>query len=111
MSQSGTLVRPASRFPLLLPAFLNPRFRSLFRANLLVLGSFVVALALSHFPYLRVNYWITVPLLVMSAGTFDTLRCMRTRWDFYHGGVILCAYMDLMVIILTLFLLLYPALL
>ena len=47
----------------------------------------------------------------MLLGTFDTLRCMRTRWNFYHGGVILCAYMDLMILILTLFLMLYPALL
>lgn len=108
MAQGGTLRGPAVRIPLLLPIFLNPRFRSLARANLLVLGSFLVALPLSHFPHLQTNYWITLPLLVMTLGTLDTLRCMRTRWNFYHGGVILCAYMDLMVIIMTLFLLLYP---
>ena len=35
---------------------------------------------------------------------------MRRRWNFYHGGVILCIYMDLMVLVLVAFLLLYPAL-
>ncbi len=42
------------------------------------------------------------------AGTLDTLRCMQTRWSWYHGGVLLCAYMDLMVVCLILFFLLYP---
>ena len=111
MSRSGSFVRSAPGIPRLRPAFLNPRLRSLPRANFLVLASFAVALFLSHFPHLQANFWITLPLLVMLLGTFDTLRCMRTRWNFYHGGVILCAYMDLMILILTLFLMLYPALL
>ncbi len=92
------------------PAFFNPRLRSLPRANVIVLSCLVVAFPLSHFPHLRANLWLTVPLLGITLGTVDTLRCMRTRWDFYHGGVILCAYMDLMILILVLFLLLYPAL-
>ena len=33
---------------------------------------------------------------------------MQRRWSFYHGGVILCLYMDLMAITLVLFFLLYP---
>ena len=76
-----------------------------------MLGCLVVALSLSHFPSLRVNYWLALPLLGIAVGTVDTMRCMRTRWNFYHGGVMLCVYMDLMVLILVLFLLLYPALL
>ncbi len=95
----------------LTPAFFNPRLRSLPRGNVLVLGCLALALPLSNFPHLRANYWLTLPLLGIAAGTLDTMRCMRKRWDFYHGGVILCIYMDLMVIILVLFLLLYPALL
>lgn len=93
------------------PAFLNPRRKSLPRANLLVLGSFLVALPLSHFPHLQPNLWLALPLLGVCLGTLDTARCMRKRWNFYHGGVILCVYMDLMVLTLVLFLLLYPALL
>jgi hypothetical protein len=41
-------------------------------------------------------------------GTLDTIRCMQRRWNFYHGGVVLCIYMDLMAVCLILFLLLYP---
>ncbi len=92
------------------PAFFNPRLRSLPRANVLVLGCLAVAFPLSHFPHLQPNFWLALPLLGICVGTIDTLRCMRTRWDFYHGGVILCAYMDLMILILVLFLLLYPVL-
>ena len=90
--------------------FFNPRFRSLLRGNVLVLGSVAVALPLSHFPHLRTTPWLLLPLFGIAAGTADTLRCMRKRWDFYHGGVILCAYMDLMALVLVAFLLLYPAL-
>ena len=91
-------------------AFLNPRMRSLTRGNLLVLGSLTAALMLSHFPDLRATNWLVVPLLFIAVGTFDTLRCMRRRWNWHHGGVILCVYMDLMVLVLVAFLLLYPAL-
>ncbi|HLI76355.1 MAG TPA: hypothetical protein VKV02_05360 [Acidobacteriaceae bacterium] len=92
------------------PAFFNPRLRSLPRGNVLVLGCLALSLVLSHFPHLRPNYWLALPLVGIAVGTLDTMRCMRKRWDFYHGGVILCIYMDLMVGILVLFLLLYPAL-
>lgn len=95
----------------MVPLFLNPRFKSLPRANVLVLSCLAVAFPLSHFPHLQLNYWLALPLLGITLGTLDTLRCMRTRWNFYHGGVILCVYMDLMIWILVLFLLLYPALL
>ena len=98
------------RFSTFTTAFLNPRMRSLFRGNLLVVTGLWAALLLSHFPHLRANNWLVAPLFVIAVGTFDTLRCMRKRWNFYHGGVILCVYMDLMVLVLVLFLLLYPAL-
>ena len=91
------------------PAFFNPRLRSLPRGNLLVLSSLAAALPISHFPNLRATPWMLLPLFGICIGTADTVRCMRKRWNFYHGGVILCLYMDLMVIVLVLFLMLYPA--
>ncbi|MGI4827318.1 MAG: hypothetical protein ACRYFU_03880 [Janthinobacterium lividum] len=94
----------------MLPIILNPRFRSLTRGNVLVLGSMAAALPISQFPHLRSTPWLLLPLLGVTLGTADTVRCMRRRWNFYHGGVILCIYMDLMVGILVLFMLLYPAL-
>ena len=95
----------------LTPTFFNPRFRSLARANVVVFGCLAAAFPLSHFPHLRPNPWLSVPLLGITLGTLDTLRCMRTRWNFYHGGVILCVYMDLMILVMVLFLLVYPILL
>ena len=91
-------------------AFFNLRQRCLPRGSLLVLGSLAVAIPLSHFPDLRTQPWLLLPILLILAGTADTIRCMRTRWNFYHGGVLLCIYMDLLVLVLVLFLLLYPAL-
>ena len=84
------------------------RQRSLVRANLLVLISLLVAFRLSDFPRNRASGWIVLPLLLAMAGTADTLRCMRTRWNWYHGGVVLCAYMDLMAVCMILFFLVYP---
>lgn len=91
-------------------SLVDPRCRSLPRGTLLVLGSLGAALVLSHFPHLQTNLWLLLPLSLILVGTLDTARCMRKRWDFYHGGVILSVYMDLLVFILVLFLLLYPAL-
>lgn len=84
------------------------RQRSLVRANLLVLASLLIAFRLSDFPHNRPSVWIAFPLLFALVGTLDTVRCMRTRWSWYHGGVVLCAYMDLMVICMIAFFLIYP---
>lgn len=91
-------------------AFFNPRLRSLSRGNALVVTGLIAALLISHFPHLRATAWLLLPLLAVALGMADTVRCMRRRWNFYHGGVLLCIYMDLMVLILVLFLAIYPAL-
>jgi hypothetical protein len=95
----------------LTPALFNPRLRSLARGNLTVLGALALATPMSGFPHLNPNPLLTLPLLLCLLGTADTVRCMRKRWSFYHGGVLLCLYMDLMAITLVLFFLLYPYLL
>ena len=84
------------------------RKRSLVRANLLVLLALIAAFWLSNFPHNRLSYWILLPLLLSLIGTADTCRCMRTRWSWYHGGVVLCAYMDLMAVCMIAFFLVYP---
>ncbi len=91
-----------------LRALADWRRRSLVRANLLVFGALLLAFRLSDFPHNRASALLVLPLLIAVAGTLDTLRCMRTTWNWYHGGVILCAYMDLMVVCLILFFLIYP---
>jgi len=92
----------------LLQTFFHPRQRSLLRANILVLGGLGLAILLSHFPRIQPNAWLVVPLLISIAGTADTTRHMQRRWSFYHAGVILCIYMDMMALSLILFFLLYP---
>jgi hypothetical protein len=94
--------------PPLRPLILNPRHRSLLRGSALVLLSVAASLLLSHFPHNHPTPLIVLPALVAILGMLDTVRCMQPRWNFYHGGVLLCIYMDLMAICLILFLLLYP---
>jgi len=87
---------------------LNLRHHSLLRGNLLVLGSFLIAVMLSDFPHNRATLLLILPAIVAIIGTGETARCMRKRWDYYHAGVILCIYMDLMAVIMILFFLIYP---
>ncbi len=89
-------------------ALLNFRQRSLLRANLLVLGSAIAAIPLSHFPRLQPSPLLILPALIALIGTADTIRCIQPRWCFYHGGVLFCIYMDLMALTLIFFLLIYP---
>ena len=92
----------------MIPRFFNPRIRSLLRGAILVLLSLGVSIVLSGFPQNRANPWITLFALLAIAGLIDHLRCMRTRWSWYHGGVILLVYMDLMALCMIIFFLLYP---
>lgn len=86
----------------------NWRARSLVRANAIVLVSLIVAFRLSHFPHNQLSLWLVFPLFFATLGTLDTVRCMQMRWNWYHGGVVLCAYMDLMAVCMILFFLIYP---
>ncbi|HEX4154670.1 MAG TPA: permease [Acidobacteriaceae bacterium] len=86
----------------------NLRLHSLLRASALVLGSLVLAIPLSHYPHIQRAPLLIFPLLIAVFGFADTLRCIQRRWSFYHAGVILCIYMDLMTIMLMLFFFLCP---
>lgn len=92
----------------MLPSFFNPRSRSLLRGCLLVLASLAIAIILSDFPRNHATPLLIFPAFVAIAGTADTVRCMQRRWSFYHGGVLLLIYMDLMALCIILFFLLYP---
>lgn len=87
---------------------LNLRHHSLSRGNLLVIVSLLGAVRMSDFPHNRPTMFLIIPALLAMIGTGETVRCMRSRWDYYHAGVILCIYMDLMVICMILFFLIYP---
>ncbi len=90
------------------PAVLDFRRHSLSRGNILVLVSLVVAIGLADFPHNHPTLLLLLPTLTAMVGTGETVRCMRRRWDYYHAGVILCIYMDLMIICMILFFLIYP---
>jgi hypothetical protein len=86
----------------------NLRCRSLIRANLLVLSSLLVSFLLAGIPDDHPTVLLILPLGIALYGTFETIRCLQLRWSFYHGGVLLCVYMDLMAVAIIFFLLLYP---
>ena len=86
----------------------NPRRPSLLRGCVLVAGSFSVSLLMADFPANRANPLLFLPLLIAGCGTIDTARNMRRRWTWYHGGVVLCLYAELMVLSMIAFFWLYP---
>jgi hypothetical protein len=90
------------------PTLLNPRVRSLARGNVIVLSSLCIATLMSQAPHLRPMPLLLLPAIGCLVGMADTLRCMQKRWSFYHGGVLLCLYMDLMAVTMVLFYLIYP---
>ncbi len=75
---------------------------------MLVLGSLVLALVWAGYPNPHTNPGLVLPAVLAFAGTLDTMRCLRLKWSFYHGGVMLLLYMDIMAIAMILFLLFYP---
>ncbi len=87
---------------------LDPKQKSLLRANLLVVLSLLAALLLSDFPHNRATLLLLIPAVFAVIGTADTVRNMRRVYSFYHAGVILCVYMDLMALAMILFFLVYP---
>jgi hypothetical protein len=91
----------------MLAAFADPRQRSLFRSSALVLASLFTALFLAG-PDDRPQLKLAIPAATALLGFADTFRCLRHRWNLYHGAVVVMLYMDVMAISIILFLLLYP---
>jgi hypothetical protein len=92
----------------MLPAPLDLRQRSLVRGTVLVLGSLLASFLLAHWPDDPPSFRLLTPALISLLGTWETLRCLRLRWSFYHGAVMVLLYMDIMAIAMILFLFLYP---
>ncbi len=74
----------------------------------MVLGSLVVAFLMAGWPDDRRSLKLLIPTVTAVLGTWDTVRCLRLRWDLYSGGVLLLIYMDVMALAMILFLFLYP---
>lgn len=82
--------------------------KSLLRANVISLSALGLAFVLSKFPYSEANVMLAVPLLLALMGAVDAGRCMQRTWNFYHGAVILSLYMDILIVTLITFFLLWP---
>ena len=91
-----------------MPAILRIRERSLVRGTVVVGVSLLLSLWMADFPANRPNLLLVFPLLAALAGTLDTARNMRRRWGWYHGGVVLLLYTELMVLSMIAFFWLYP---
>ncbi|MGA8529853.1 MAG: permease [Acidobacteriaceae bacterium] len=89
-------------------AVFNIRVRSLLRGVVLVIGSVILAIPLAGFPDIRPSPLMLLPTLLTAWGTWETIRCLQRRWSFYHGGVLLLLYADILALALVVFLLLYP---
>ena len=89
-------------------AVFNLHRRSLIRGNLLVLGSFAAAFPLSGFPHNRPTLVLLIPAFLALCGTVDTLRCIQRHRSLYYAGIVLCLFMDMMVVCLILLFLLFP---
>jgi hypothetical protein len=97
-------------FATMIPSFFHLRTPSLLRGNILVLGSLAASFALAKFPLNQPTALMILPILSAAAGTAETFRCIRLRWSWYHGAVMIALYMDVMALIMILFLAVYPLL-
>lgn len=85
------------------PTVLRIRQKSLVRGVVLSLGAFVAGLLLAGFPHidqLHGSRWEILALLTAAWGMGETGRCLRRRWSFYHAGVVLMLYADLMIMLM-----------
>jgi hypothetical protein len=93
-----------------LPLF-HLRQKSLIRGVGLALTAFAASLLLAGFPHIANLHGSRFQALTMLAagwGLGETARCLRRKWCFYHAGVILLLYSELMILVLTGFLTFYP---
>jgi hypothetical protein len=91
-------------------AIFRLRQRSLVRALALSLGAFIGSLLLAGFPHLENLHgsrWQIVALFIAAWGMAETARCLRHKWTFYHAGVLLLLYADLMILAMIVFLVAY----
>ena len=86
-------------------SILQLRRRSLARGVVLALGSFAASLRLAGFPRienLHGSRWqaLVVPFAFWALA--ETARCLTRRWSFYHAGVLLLLYSELMILAMVL---------
>lgn len=93
------------------PAIFRLRQRSLFRGVLLALFALGGSLRLAGFPSPdapHASNWQIVAVSLAGYAMVETFRCLGRKWSLYHAGVLILLYAELMILVLTLFLWLYP---
>jgi len=78
---------------------------------LLAVGAFAASLRLAGFPRienLHGSRWQIAALLVAAWGMAETARCLQRHWSFYHAGVLIMLYADLMIMLAIVVLLTVP---
>lgn len=78
------------------------RQKSLARGILLSTGAFVASLLLAGFPdvdHLHSSPWQAAGLLVAAWGMVETARCLRRQWSFYHVGILILLYSDMIIMV------------
>jgi len=87
------------------------RQKSLARAILLSVGAFAASLLLAGFPRienLHGSHWQILALVIAAWGMAETARCLQRKWSFYHAGILLLLYSDLMILAAIVVLLAVP---
>jgi hypothetical protein len=99
----GAIAKIVRVFTVVLPrsSILRLRQKSILRGIVLSVGAFVGSLLLAGFPHVQNLHgtdWQYLPLLVALWGMAETARCLRRRWSFYHAGVMILLYSDLIIL-------------
>ena len=92
-------------------AIFRLRQKSLVRGVALSLGAFIASLRLAGFPHienLHGSRWQLACLLFAAGGMIEIARCLQRKWNFYHGGVLLLLYTNLMILAMIGLLAIYP---
>ena len=98
---SETREKFATLIPVLRPAIFRLGKPSLTRAILLSVGAFLFSLRLAGFPdveNLHGSHWQFLALLIAAWGMAETFRCLQSRWSFYHAGVMILLYTDVLIL-------------
>lgn len=56
----------------------------------------------------RATQWQMVTVALAGWAMVETARCLGRKWSLHHAGVLILLYAELMIVMLTLFLWLYP---
>ncbi len=75
------------------------------RGILLALGAFALSLRLAGFPSienLHGSSWQIVAVPLACWGMVETARCLKRKWSFYHAGVLILLYSELMILAMVL---------